>query len=308
MTITRRALIAGGLAALAAPAAAANPQFYGLNVGTELSRSELAPKLLALYYQAGVRWLRVWYNWASLEPQPGVYDFAGVRAALDVARRAGMRVLFVIWGTPAHAGDGRLAAMPDLRALSEYCKQLRVQLAGSVDAWEVGNEPNLKKYFIGSAERYVATLAAARVALAGSGPVVAAGPSGSAGLDYWLALAEAGLEDHCDFANLHPYRAKAAQVLTLVDRFQQVVRKPLWITELGLSDRLGEQAKAHFLSTTLSKLGGRAERVFWYRGLQGKGLHALRYGLVEVEGPGLIRPLPAYTAYEDLTRSREQRR
>jgi hypothetical protein len=273
--------------------------YLGLNVGTELNWQSWRDQLLPLYRAAGVTWLRVWYNWAQLEPSPGAYGDELTIESLRLAKRLGFRLLFVIWGMPSHAGRGGLNAVPRSSALSGYCQWLRENLSGLVNAWEVGNEPNLRKYYVGSAAEYVRTLATAYEVLQGSGKlVIAAGPSGAATATYWQSLLDRGLERHCDRVNLHPYRTRPENAVRLVDQFLDRVRKPVWITELGLdAEAEGEAAKAAFVRAVLPQLATRVEKVFWYRGLQGEGLHPLNFGLIEADRETRrVTTLPAYDA------------
>ena len=278
--------------------------YFGLNIGTELSWKSWRGKLLPLYEALGCHWLRVWYNWADLETQSGNYQGSSVQEALQLAKKSGFRILFVVWGTPAHAGKGDIASVPDTQALANYCNWLKTYFGDLVDAWEIGNEPNLSKYYLGSPASYIKTLATAYQVMQGDKLVVAAAPSGAATTRYWQELLESGLEQHCDRVNLHPYRQQPRQVIRLVDDFLQRVRKPLWITEVGFSSNNGnEQAKAAFATELLPLLATRAEQIFWYRGVQGKGLHPLRFGLVEVNrATGKVAPLPAYSTYHTFAR------
>lgn len=297
----RREVLAIGCATLAAvadPGQAVQPHFFGLNIGTELSFGRFNRTLLAKYRKAGVQWLRVWYNWSSIEGEPGVYRAEEIGRQLRFAKAEGFHLLFMIWGTPAHAGNGDVGAIPNGKSLAGYCHWLKTNFSGLVDAWEVGNEMNLSKYFAGTAQQYVNTLAVAYASLRGREPVIAAGPSGLADAKYWRALLDSGMEDHCDRVNLHPYRQHPDQVVQLVDEFRRLIHKPLWITEIGLSSDRGEATKAAFLAQLLPQLASRAERVFWYRGLQGEGLHPLRFGLLQGDRlHGTLVPLPAYYAY-----------
>lgn len=275
------------------------PDFFGLNVGAELSLSSLRSQLLTAYQKLDTRWLRVWYNWADIEPQKGNYQGSSIRAALQLAKERGFRILFVVWGTPGHGGNGNLESIPQTTALTNYCRWLQTNLGDLVDAWEIGNEPNLEKYYSGSPTDYVQTLATAYQVFQGQGLVIAAGTSGAAKPSYWQALIDSGLEKYCDRVNLHPYRQKPQQVVRLVDDFLGRVKKPLWITELGFSTDDGdEQAKAKFVTGMIPLLTSRVEQLFWYRGVQGKGLHPLRFGIVEGDRVAkTVTPLPAYYAY-----------
>lgn len=282
--------------------------YLGLNVGTELNWRNWRDRLLPLYQQAGITWLRVWYNWEQLEPAPGQYGDELTIDSLRLAKQMGFRILFVVWGTPPHAGSGGLNAVPRSSALTGYCQWLRDSLAGLVDAWEIGNEPNLNKYYAGSAASYVRTLATAYEVLQGSGLVIAAGPSGASTPQYWRSLVNSGLERHCDRVNLHPYRTRPDAAIRVVDGFRRIVRKPIWITELGLpTEAGGERAKAAFARAVLPQLATRVEKVFWYRSLQGEGLHPLNFGLVAADSETQrVVPLPVYRSYLDFARrSRE---
>lgn len=287
---------------LSAATAATSADFFGLNVGSELSWKSWRNQLIPLYQELGVRWLRVWYNWADLEPQPGNYRAAPVREALQLAKNKGFRILFMVWGTPSHAGSGKLGAIPQSQALAKYCQWLQANLGDLVDAWEVGNEPNLERYHTGTPAEYVRILATAYEVFKGEKLVIAAAPSGAAKPRYWQALFASGLEQHCDRVNLHPYRQKPREVVRTVDNFLERVRKPLWITELGVSANNGnEQGKANFTTEVVSMLTSRAEQLFWYRSVQGKGLHPLRFGLIEANrATGKVVTLPAYAAYRTL--------
>ncbi len=251
-----------------------------------------------------MRWLRVWYNWADIEPQKADYQGSSVREALQLAKEKGFRILFVVWGTPRHAGSGKLGAIPQTEALTNYCSWLQTNLGDLVDAWEIGNETNLEKYYAGLPADYIRTLATAYQVFQGQGLVIAAGASGAAKPSYWQALIDSGLEQYCDRVNLHPYRHQPQQVVRLVDDFLQRVKKPMWITELGIStDTGGEQAKADFITNVVPLLTSRVEQLFWYRGVQGVGLHPLRFGLVVGDRASkTVTPLPAYHAYANQAR------
>lgn len=273
--------------------------YLGLNVGTEMSWTARRDGLIPYYKQAGVKWIRVWYNWASIESEPGRYDFNYVYSPLKLAKDNGFLVTFVIWGTPDFAGSGELAAMPKLAAFERYCTWLKSELSEVVDAWEVGNEPNLSKYFLGSPQDYVQLLAHAYEILSGDTLVVAAGPSGASKPDYWQALLDANLEAYCDRLNLHPYQKNPGRVLNLVDDFKSRINKPLWITELGLSTEVnGEDGKADFTAILLSELQSRVETLLWYRSIQGEQIHPEQFGLLAVDkASNEITALPAYDAY-----------
>ncbi len=281
------------------------PAYLGLNVGTEMNWTARRDSLLPYYQDAGVQWLRVWYNWASIETDPGSYNLNYVRPALTLAQEKGFRVTFVVWGTPDFAGNGALASDPDPNHFRRYCEWLKTNLADVVDAWEIGNETNLEKYFTGTPRDYVETLARAYPILSGEQLVIAAGPSGASKPDYWQSLIDNELEDFCDRVNLHPYQKDPDRVLRLVDDFKQRTTKPLWITELGLNTNVrGEEGKARFTATLLPELTDRVETIHWYRSIQGDRIHPQTFGLLHVDKEtNEITRLPAYDAYKAFAQS-----
>jgi hypothetical protein len=130
----------------------------------------------ALLADSGTRWVRLWADWPSLMPAPGVFAADRV-AALDdqlaVARADGLRTILTLYRTPAWVGRGVAAAPPWERfvawAIARYGEGL--------DMLELCNEPNLQ----GTAPETVAVMFATAQRIAGDlgSPVVLAGPATS---------------------------------------------------------------------------------------------------------------------------------
>jgi hypothetical protein len=70
--------------------------------------------------QTGARWLREEFDWARIEPQPGVFDFSYYDHFMLEAARRGERILPFLYGTPAWAGPSPSAIPADPSAFAAY--------------------------------------------------------------------------------------------------------------------------------------------------------------------------------------------
>jgi fibronectin type 3 domain-containing protein len=104
-------------------------------------------------------------------------------------------------------------------------------LKGAVDFWEIGNEPDLTKYYQGTLEHYVANeLRGAWDSLHPSGEKVIGGapifPSNA------QRAKDAGYLNYVDYANVHPYNSTVSGLKSDFAKFKAVFNsKPLVATE-----------------------------------------------------------------------------
>jgi hypothetical protein len=125
---------------------------FGMDSETPLSQdplgSSLTTNIVAAASGRGVKWLRVWASWRVIEtsPNPGIYSFAGLDNLVNAAHAQGMKVFITLDGSgqSLYAGgaaptSGNGAMTPWLNFVSAVVSRYK----GSVDAWEVWNEPNL---------------------------------------------------------------------------------------------------------------------------------------------------------------------
>ncbi len=272
----------GGLAALllallvvgtsAAPASARRTVphgFFGVMAdGATFTRGlEQRPQLRAMH-RAGAETVRVAFDWASTEPQPGRLDFAALDEFVAAATAAHLEVLPVVLHAPPWAArtPGQYASPPaDPLTYARFVRAL-VQRYGSngtfwagrevvrpIRAWQVWNEPNIPMFWNVQpwTGTYVPLLRAAAQAIRATdaqAEVVVAGMANSVLGPSWVGveeLYEAGGRPWFDVAAVHPYTAEVRNVLRGLRYTRAVMRrhgdrrKQLMVTEIVWSSGKG---------------------------------------------------------------------
>jgi polysaccharide biosynthesis protein PslG len=325
--------------------------YLGVSPGLPLlADPALFEREMPVMAKAGVSSVRMSFYWNRLEPERGTMALDETDAIVAAAARNGLDVLPVVTGTPGWAKDNPYdsAAPPkDPRAYGAFLTALikRYGPDGSlwseqpnlpkrpIGAWQIWNEPSHDYYWSTQpwAPSYVKLLAVANKAIKQADPkaltVLAGFPDRS-----WDSLAEiedAGARGNFDVAALHPYTAKVANVLKIVQLGRrELVKagdgdKPLWLTEVawssgkgkvlarnafgfettekGQADRLGEVLP--LLDAQRAQLG--IERIYvetWASAGKNPKSTWDWAGLREVRGT-TVRAKPAFTTFERFARS-----
>ena len=274
----RLTVVLAALAALlfAAPAAGAvRTEFYGIVQG------QLDAQDRAGMADARVQTARFMLKWRDVERVRGSYDWSDRDRTIGGLAKEGIRAVPFVWGSPSWVGSGAPGHPPIASAAARTSWQnfLRAAVtrygpggtywankyrqdypdAGAavpIQAWQVWNEPNLKKYFTpgattqAAAQKYAQLLsisydaikardAQAKVVLAGMPSVPDANGSSNA-WDFLDALyTVAGVKADFDVAALHPYGCNLDQTRTGISRFSASMKShadgltPLWLTEFA---------------------------------------------------------------------------
>jgi polysaccharide biosynthesis protein PslG len=204
--------------------------------------------------------VRIDVSWNMLQPDgpDGFHEwgFQQVDNAIRTARAEGMRVLVTLWMAPQWANDSTNERVPPtsatgLAGLTKVAKKLAVTYKGTVDAWEVWNEPNHPAFFVGTDPvQYAQVLKAAYAGFKQGDPDSTVVFGGTAYSDVpWIRQAlDAGALGHFDVMAVHPYPAIADEPPDTpddgtADHFTHVVEvrrlmldrglgsMPLWFTE-----------------------------------------------------------------------------
>jgi len=265
-----------------------------------------------LLSQANVKWIRSGFNWEEMEPRKDHYYFAMYDNWVNLAKNNGISILGVIRETPAWlSSDPKRVTEKNLADFEKFVAVL-VTRYSQVKAWEIWNEPDIKRFWTGSPEEYVRLLQAAHKVIKKIDPsvkVVSAGLDGR-GEDYVKKLLKLNFQQYCDAIGFHPYAKNSEKVLQRVAKFNKIlnkhgVKKPLWITEVGWHsggvqrDRwmeVKEEAnKATLMTQTFNNLQGYIDAIFWYNAFDSpKG-----YGAMEVRN-GKMHLNPAYFEFKAL--------
>lgn len=172
-----------------------------------------------LIEEGGFTWVKQRLAWLDVEGAgPGHYAWNIPDRIVDEAARAGVQVLFRVDKAPVWAMSADEAAPPfDVAAFGAFCNVLATRYAGRVAAYQVWNEPNLAREWLGRTPDpagYVAALRACYVGIKAADPqalVISAGlaPTGSGppdalpDVDYLEAMYAAGAAPYFDLLGLN---------------------------------------------------------------------------------------------------------
>lgn len=126
--------------------------------------------------------------------------------------------------TPQQSLKFFTAVRAQLEAISSPTRQFHV---------EVGNEPNLKKFFAGTVDQYInCVLAPAWQAMGDSGKIKVVGGAPSENLVYLKSLVSRGYKELCHRAAFHPYQRTVAKHIDVSKSARDIVGDfPLDATE-----------------------------------------------------------------------------
>lgn len=216
------------------------PPFYGTNSHlTWFNSDEKVDQTVQLMDEAGVEIVRTVFDWASIEPEPGVYRWERFDRVVDRLQERGIDVLGILdgsapWATSAPSLDEpnwQKWPSQDLSAFSRYVWAVveRYDGDGFADApgspvvryWEFWNEPNVDFFWRPrpDAEQYVHMLRLSHLAIKVANPsavVVLGGMAGNGasfppfgladeGRDFLQKVYDSGGGRYFDIANVHLY-------------------------------------------------------------------------------------------------------
>ena len=281
------------------------------------------PRFTPILNEAGVRWLRIFPEWQTIEPKPGQWNWQLSDQLVANARASNLHILglwyyFAPWASAD--GDTRRGPIKDMQYWRDYVSSTVSRYHKDIKYWEVWNEFDGSFYEgrqgADRARDYADLVVAAYDAAKKIDPDVKVGTCVGAG---FLDLAiKVGASNHFDFVAVHPYsnlqtmgEGSVAGYLGLVTNLRRmlVANKqradiPIWITEIGQtapvkaeSSRDALQAEMLVKGYILALAQG-FEHIFWFetRGDSEDG------GISDF---GIIRPdwtpRPSYRALKTMT-------
>src|SRR3954447_24475099 len=124
----------------------------GIAPGSEWKRDPRAVKDMGVMADIGVRWVRLGFEWAVIEPRPGQFRWGTIDKIMKGASSHCLAVLAMVGTTPQWArrrGCPTLWCPPaDPADFAAFLGKVADRYPGrAIDAWEIWNEPNFASWF-----------------------------------------------------------------------------------------------------------------------------------------------------------------
>jgi hypothetical protein len=133
----------GGSSSLSSP--------YGININ-QLENDTTGRTILRYAHDAGIRWVRVDFNWYEIQPDHGgQLDLSTVDSTVARAHSLGMNVLGVLAYAPSWAMDADTLTVPSVGHRAAWADFVRRVVTHpsmeQVKYWAIWNEPNETRHF-----------------------------------------------------------------------------------------------------------------------------------------------------------------
>ncbi len=225
------------------------------------------PTDLDLIAEAGFRFIRMDFTWASVEKTKGVYEFESYDALTEGCEKRGIRILYILdYSNRLYEPELSVRTEEGRRAFADFAEAAAKRFSGKGILWEIWNEPNISQFWKPQPdiENYclLVSATASRVKSADpSGLLVAPATSGIP-FDWLEECFKRGLLEWIDALTVHPYRSQPPETVikdyeklrTLIKRYAPEGKDiPIISGEWGYSlinwdkARLSEEQQAQYL-------------------------------------------------------------
>jgi LysM repeat protein len=211
---------AGTEEATAVPTSTASNVGFAFGLSVALNAQD-ATQVTNAVKDLGVSWVKQVVLWRTLEPSKGEIDFDTLDAQIDALTATGANVLLTVTSAPDWARNTTTESGPptDFNDYATFVGALAERYKGRVKAYEIWNEPNIRREWSGrplSAASYVEMLRLAYASIKRADPdaiVVSAGLSPTGYNDGVNAINDrtflkqayaAGLASYSDAIGAHP--------------------------------------------------------------------------------------------------------
>jgi hypothetical protein len=291
-----------------------------------------------LMREAGIRFVRLDFLWADLEPSQGQFDFARYDRTVDLIQRQGIKILGILQYNPLWE-DGAWNRAPNAANYVRYAQAVVRHFKGRVKYWEIWNEPDQRTYWDPQDDMtaYSALLKSVYPVIKTEDPtsrVLIGGLSDGIPFKLRRIYQKAG-PGYFDLINIHPFtdplapgainrlRGVYVSVMRVMEEFGDG-DKPIWFTEIGCPGAAESVASTGWWLGRSPSEDRQAEWVatVYETALQWKGVQKIFWAFFRDTGHhfgngidhfGLVRedasPKPAYFAFQKLSsKPREQDR
>lgn len=274
---------------------------------------------------AGVQWGREEFNWNTIEPSDGTFDFSSYDEVADDYDAHNIKMLGLLTYSSSWAASSEFAP-PDAAAWENYVSTVAQHYAGQIDTWEIWNEPNYDAFWTGTSAEYAELITEAAEAIKAVNPdakIVLGGLSGADSSYLDTLYSELADPSIIDVVAIHPYRTvndsytyapeattdglntlqtDIYNVLAVIQRHGQTA--PIWLTEMGWptsSTGVTETQQADYLQRMEALVLSipKVQKIFWYTYTD---TNDANFGLVNDAGTAK----PAYSAYQFMVNTFDQ--
>ena len=295
------------------------------------------PRLFPLLHEAGITMVRMFPEWANIQPQPGQWNWSASDALIESARKNQIEILAVLcylapWAS-SEPGSTRRFPIKDMQYWRDFVQGVFERYHDEIKYWEIYNEFNSPGFAQNATPQDYANMIRDAYDIAKRvDPSIKIG-IGCADVDisFLEQVIVKGASDHFDFVCVHPYSLQNAiragrepVFLRMGENLRKMLAKTgqrpdisLWITEIGVQSSNmpeAEQQQAEMLvkDYVLSFAQG-IERVFWFEGRGPVYGPEGDFGLIRrdwTKRPSfhalrnlttLLGPRPQYVGWVDLT-------
>jgi len=167
------------------------------------------PKFNPMLRAAGVQWLRGFYEWQTLQPKQGYWNWTLADRLVENARVNGVHLtLAFAYFAPWASADGGTRKFPikDMQFWRDYVSGLVGRYHNDIKYWEVWNEFNGSFAENGSPQIYADMVREASISAKKVDPTAKIGLSvANFDIGFLDAAIKAGAAGHFDYICVHPY-------------------------------------------------------------------------------------------------------
>jgi hypothetical protein len=271
--------------------------------------------------EAGVRWLRGFYEWQTIQPKQGYWNFTLPDRLVENAKANGIHLTGVFaYLAPWASADGGTRKFPikNIQFWRDYVEGMVQRYHRDIRYWEVWNEFDGSFAEGGTPAIYGELVREASLSAKKIDPTAKIGMSvANFDVRFLDAAIKAGAADYFDYVCVHPYEilgrlsdggeaaflSMAMTLRRMLEANHQPSDIPLWITEIGSAapskqDDARDQVQASLLAKGyLLSIAAGFKRVFWFEARGPSNDKKTDLGLIRAD----MTPRPSYDALKALT-------
>lgn len=224
------------------------------------------PNDLNLIAEAGFRFIRMDFGWASIEQEKGVYNFSEYDKLTEGCLKRGIYPLYILdYSNRLYEENNSVRTAEGREAFAKFAETAVKRYEGKPILWEIWNEPNISQFWKPepNVDDYTALVESASSAIKKAVPsaIVIAPATSGIPFDWLEACFKKGMLKYIDALSVHPYRPQAPEtVINDYKKLREIMKKyepnrdiPIISGEWGYSiinwdkNRMSEEKQAQYL-------------------------------------------------------------